>query len=79
MAKETGSRVLLPWVLIEEASKTQRILDRKSKDWKDTAAVHFQQTSEHMGREKETEAAQSRSRGGQGKGSKLQCPWRPGK
>lgn len=79
MAKKTGNRVLPTRALIEEANKTQRILERKSKDWKDTAAIHFRQTSEHTGREKETEATQSRGRGGQGKGSKLQRPRRPGK
>ena len=32
-----------------EANKTQRILERESKAWKDTAAIHFQQASEHTG------------------------------
>lgn len=47
MAKKTGNRALPTRALIEEANKTQRILERKSKDWKDTAAIHFRQTSEH--------------------------------
>ena len=72
-SKKTGSRVLPTRALIEEANKTPRILERKSKDWKDTAAIHFQQASEHTGREKETEATQNRGQGGQGEGSKLQC------
>lgn len=40
MAKKTGNRVLPTRALIEEANKTQRILEMKVEGLKDTAAIH---------------------------------------